>query len=69
MMQRKMIILKEVTWDNNPDKTNLEDGVVVIECLGEELLGDHDGNHILGEDMSAPSTCSVPYASFFSLSS
>jgi hypothetical protein len=50
---------RSATWDNNPEETNLE----------AELLGDHDGDYILGVDMPPPSTSSIPDASIFPLSS
>ena len=31
-----------VTWDNNPEEHNLEDGALTLERLEEELLGDKD---------------------------
>jgi hypothetical protein len=42
---------RDMTWDNNPKETILEDGTIVLERLEEELLSDHDGDHILGGDM------------------
>jgi hypothetical protein len=44
-------IKRDMTWDNNPEETNLEDGAIVLKRLEEELLGDHDGDHIPGGDM------------------
>ena len=32
-----------LTWDNNPEEANVEDGAMVLEQLEVELLGDHDG--------------------------
>ena len=29
-----------LTWDNNPEEANLEDGAITLECLEVELLGD-----------------------------
>jgi hypothetical protein len=55
-------------WDNNPEETNLEDGTIVLECLEEELLSDHDGDHIPGGDMPPPSTSRVPDSSVLPLS-
>jgi hypothetical protein len=57
-----------MTWDNNPEETNLEDGTIVLERLEEELLSDHDGNHIPGGDMPPPSTIRVPDSSVLPLS-
>ena len=31
-----------ITWDNNPEENNLEDGALVLERLEDELLGDDD---------------------------
>jgi hypothetical protein len=44
---------RDMTWDNNLEETNLQDGTIVLERLQEELLSDHDGDHILGGDMGA----------------
>ena len=46
-----------------------QDGAIVLERLEEELLGDHDGDHIPGGDLPLPSTSSVLDASIFPLSS
>ena len=35
-----------ITWDNNPEENNLEDGTMVLEHLEVELLGDDDGDCI-----------------------
>jgi hypothetical protein len=50
---------RDMNWDNNPEETNMEDGAIVLESLEEELLGDHDGDHIPGGDMPPPSTSGV----------
>jgi hypothetical protein len=60
---------RDVTWDNNPEETNLEDGAMVLERLEAELLGDHDGDHIHGADMPPPSTSRFPDATILPLSS
>jgi hypothetical protein len=60
---------RDATWDNNPEETNFEDGAMVLEHLKEELLGDHDVDHIPGGDMPPPSTSSVRDASVLSLPS
>jgi hypothetical protein len=60
---------RDTNWDNNPEETNLEDGAIVLERLEEELLGDRDGDHILGGDMPPPSTSSVPNSTILPLSS
>jgi hypothetical protein len=57
-----------ITWDNNPKETNLQDGTIVLERLEEELLSDHDGDHIPGRDMPPPSTTRVPDSSVLPLS-
>jgi hypothetical protein len=59
---------RDMTWDNNPEETNLQDGTIVLERLQEELLSDHDGNHIPGGDMPPPSTTRVPDSSVIPLS-
>jgi hypothetical protein len=51
---------RDMTWDNNPEETNLQDGTIVLERLQEELLSDHDGDHIPGGDMPPLSTTRVP---------
>jgi hypothetical protein len=68
-MLRRIIIIKDVTWDNNPKEVNLEDGAIVLERLEAELLGDHDGDHIHGVDMPPPSTNRFLDAKKFPLSS
>jgi hypothetical protein len=60
---------RDMNWDNNPEETNLEDGAIVLERLEEELLGDHDGDHIPGGDMPPPSTSDVPNSTILPLSS
>jgi hypothetical protein len=59
---------RDMTWDNNPEEINLQDGTIVLECLQEELLSDHDGDHIPGGDMPPPSTTRVPDSSVLPLS-
>jgi hypothetical protein len=39
-----------------------------LECLQEQLLSDHDGDHIPGGDMPSPSTTRVPDSSVLPLS-
>jgi hypothetical protein len=60
---------RDMTWDNNPEETNLKDGAIVLERLEEELLGDCDGDHIPGGDMLPPSTSGVTDSSILPLSS
>jgi hypothetical protein len=60
---------RDMNWDNNPEKNDLEDGAIVLERLEEELLGDRDGDHILGGDMPPPSTSGVPNSTILPLSS
>jgi hypothetical protein len=59
---------RDMTWDNNPEETNLQDGTIVLERLQEELLSDHDGDHIPRGDMPPPSTTRVPDSSVLPLS-
>jgi hypothetical protein len=59
---------RDMTWDNNPEETNLQDGTIVLERLQEELLSDHDGDHIPGRDMPPPSITRVPDSSVLPLS-
>jgi hypothetical protein len=49
---------KYVTWNNNLEETNLEDANIVLECLENELLGDHDSDHTNGANIPPPSTSS-----------
>jgi hypothetical protein len=49
--ERNAFCKRDMTWDNNPEETNLQDGTIVLERLQEELLSDHDGDHIPGGDM------------------
>jgi hypothetical protein len=60
---------RDATWDNNPEENNLQYGAMVLEHLEAEILGDHDGNHILGGDMPPPSISRVSDASILPLSS
>jgi hypothetical protein len=59
---------RDMTWDNNPEETNLQDGTIVLKRLEEELLSDHDGDHIPVGDMRPPSTTRVPDSSVLPLS-
>jgi hypothetical protein len=58
---------RDMTWDKNPEETNLQDGTIVLERLEEELLCDHDGDHIPGGDMPSPSTTRVADSSILPL--
>jgi hypothetical protein len=49
-----------VTWNNSPEEANLEDRDIVLECLEAKILGDHDGDHIHGENMPPPSPSRLP---------
>jgi hypothetical protein len=53
-----------MTWDNNPEEANLEDGAIALECLEAELLADgtHDGDHAV--EMPPPSTTIVGTSRF-----
>ena len=33
-----------LTWENNPEEANVEDGAIALERLEDELLGDHEGD-------------------------
>ena len=35
-----------LTWDNNPEEADLEDGAITLEHLETKLLGDQDGEQI-----------------------
>jgi hypothetical protein len=59
---------RDMTWDNNLEESNLQDGTLVLERLEEELLSDHDGDHIPGGDMPPLSTTRVPDSSVLPLS-
>jgi hypothetical protein len=58
---------RDMTWDNDLEETNLHDETIVLERLEEELLSDHDGDHIPGGDMPPPSTTRVPDSSILPL--
>ena len=45
--------IDHVTWDNNPEEHNLEDGALTLERLEEEILGDED-------DHAAATTTTMP---------
>jgi hypothetical protein len=60
---------RDVTWNNNLEETNLEDGSMVLERLEAELLGDHDGYRIPRVDMPPPSNSTFPNATVLPLSS
>jgi hypothetical protein len=59
---------RDMAWDKNREETNLEDGTIVLERLEEELLSDHDDDHIHGGDRPPPSTTRVPDSSVLPLS-
>ena len=42
-----------VTWDNNPEEANLEEGAIALEHLEVELLGDDDDANAASEIQSA----------------
>ena len=43
-----------LTWDNNPEEVNLEDGAIALEQLENGLLGDQDGDQIHTTEMPHP---------------
>ena len=43
-----------LTWDNNPEDVDLEDGAIALERLEVKILGDHDGNQIHTTKMPHP---------------
>lgn len=43
-----------ITWDNNPEENNLEDGALVLERLEDELLGDDDHQEAAAAEMPPP---------------
>lgn len=43
-----------ITWDNNPEENNLEDGALVLERLEDELLGDDDHQEAAAIEMPPP---------------
>ena len=43
-----------ITWDNNLEENNLEDGALVLECLEDELLGDDDHQTAAKVEMPPP---------------
>jgi hypothetical protein len=56
---------RDMTWDNNPEETNLQDGTIVLERLQEELLSDHDGDHIPRGDMPPPVNIMVAAGGYY----
>ena len=51
-----------VTWDNNPEEHNLEDGALTLERLEEELLGNEDDHAAATATMPPPSSTLFPDA-------
>ena len=43
-----------LTWDNNPEEHNLEDGALTLERLDGELLGDEDDHAAAATTMPPP---------------
>ena len=58
-------MIKHMTWDNNPKEAYLEDGSIVLECLEDEILGDH----IYAENIPRPYNNRFPDEGALSLSS
>ena len=49
-----------LTWDNNLEEANLEDGAIELECLEAKLLGVHDNDQIHTTKMPPPTTSRFP---------
>ena len=47
-------MITNLTWDNNPEDANLEDGAIALERLEAELLDDQDGDQIHTTKMPHP---------------
>ena len=45
-----------LTWGNNTEESNVEDGAIALERLEAELLGDHEGDPIHTSEMPPPTT-------------
>ena len=58
-----------LTWDNNPEEANVEDGAIALERLEDELLGDHEDDPIHTSEMPPPTTSRFPDAGVFPLAS
>jgi hypothetical protein len=59
-----------LTWDNNPEEANVEDGAIALERLEAELLGDHDDPiQTTHTEMPPPSRSSFPDAGVLPLAS
>ena len=54
--------IDHVTWDNNPEEHNLEDGALTLERLEDELLGDEDDHAAAATTMPPPSATLFPDA-------
>ena len=54
--------IDHVTWDNNLEEHNLEDGALTLECLEEEPLGDEDDHAAAATTMPPPSSTLFPDA-------
>ena len=51
--------IDHVTWDNNPEEHNLEDGALTLERLEDEFLGDED------DHATTTTTMLPPFATLF----
>ena len=54
--------IDHVTWDNNPEEHNLEDGALTLERLEDELLGNEDDHAAIVATMPPPSAFLFPNA-------
>ena len=58
-----------LTWDNNLEEANVEDGAIALECLEAGLFGVHDGDQIHTSEMPPPTTSRFPDAGVLPLAS
>ena len=56
-----------LTWDNNLEEANVEDGAIALERLEDELLGDHEGDPIHTSKMPPLTTNRFPDAGILPL--
>ena len=58
-----------LTWKNNPEEANVEDGAIALERLEDELLDDHEGDPIHTLEMPPPTPNRFLDAGVFPLAS
>ena len=56
-----------MTWGNNLQEANLEDGAIILECLVNKLSSAHDGDQIRKAKMPPPTNNRFSGVTFFPL--